>query len=742
MKLNIQIEGNMIYSPILDKMIPITPEEEIRQQFICDLVNLHGYKLDQIGQELIKSIGNDYVDIVIWKTSIDKQKKEKPSIIIVIECKAEYLSIDTKNFKNGYQFASISGASLFVATNKKETKIFHLDDSTAFSRLKELKNFPPASILNNDKKLSEFLNSSQIFNREDFSRLLFKCHNIIRNNDKLSPEAAFDEISKVLFMKIRFERDKRKERLVFSEENLMKMKETYRQINPDQLLYQNLFTQTKEYFKNEALFEENETLRIREASFFQIVKELEQYNLSDISDDIKGIAFEQFLGRTFRGELGQFFTPRTIVEFMTKVLDPQEGELICDPCCGSGGFLINAFEYIRSNIEKEIQTEKNKLKEIFSGIDLLEKNNKLDSELDLKNENGRLYHLSHNCIYGTDANPRMARTAKMNMIMHGDGHGGVHHNDGLLNVNGIFDGRFDVILTNPPFGARVEKSVKVTTEDLPSNENIQTWIKKYGNDYETKVLNQLKEWAEQDNGKNKPKGKPIVELYQTGKMSSLTEVLFIERCLNLLKPGGRMGIVLPEGVLNNPNLQKIRDFVESKAKIILITSIPQDVFIASGAMVKPSLLFFKKFTKTETEKWEQIANSAKEEIENKYAEQVKLIEEKLNLRGKDALPAKEKKELRKSLNELQDKIESEIKTQIKREFDYQIPIAEVEKAGISTTGAEIENELIPLWKEFTEYRKQNKLWLTKNNVISYDVLKDGKMFRVPVVGEPQEIYGI
>src|SRR5665648_312799 len=84
MKLDIQIKGNKIYSPILEKMLPLTPEEEIRQNFICDLINLHGYKLEQMGQELIKSIGNDYVDIVIWKTAIDKQNKEKPSIIIAV----------------------------------------------------------------------------------------------------------------------------------------------------------------------------------------------------------------------------------------------------------------------------------------------------------------------------------------------------------------------------------------------------------------------------------------------------------------------------------------------------------------------------------------------------------------------------------------------------------------------------------------------------------------------------------
>ncbi|MDZ7777152.1 MAG: hypothetical protein U5L09_16820 [Bacteroidales bacterium] len=99
-----------------------------------------------------------------------------------------------------------------------------------------------------------------------------------------------------------------------------------------------------------------------------------------------------------------------------------------------------------------------------------------------------------------------------------------------------------------------------------------------------------------------------------------------------------------------------------------------------------------------------------------------------------------KRYLRKQLKEIQEKIESEIKAKIKKDFDYQIPIAEVEKAGISTTGAEIENELILLSKEFMEYRKQNQLWENKFDAIKYEVMEDGKMFRIPTVGEPQELY--
>ena len=227
-------------------------------------------------------------------------------------------------------------------------------------------------------------------------------------------------------------------------------------------------------------------------------------------------------------------------------------------------------------------------------------------------------------------------------------------------------------------------------------------------------------------------------------MSTLTEVLFIERCLNLLKPGGRMGIVLPEGVLNNTNLQKIRDFVESRAKILLITSIPQDVFIASGATVKPSLLFFKKFTEEEAKEWKTISNKANNEINLKYKGQINPIIEKLELRGKEALSITQKKELRAELKRIEEQISAEVKAQIKKEFNYQIPIAEVEKAGISSTGSQIENELEPLAKEFKNYREKNRLWTTLIKEINYEIIND-EIGRVRIIdgiaSEPESFYG-
>lgn len=751
--MEVQIKDNKIFAPLKDKWLVLKPEEEVRQNYIVRLVKSYGFELNQMAQEVKvnnsqRGQGRAMADIVIWKSEADKLADKSP--IIVVECKAEHITIHEEDYFQGYNYASWAGADFFVTTNEKETRIFKVVKGVIPKKLEEIVNIPNAQEIKSDKKIDELLKQTKAFTRDEFSKLLFKCHNIIRNNDKLSPEAAFDEISKILFIKIRYERNNA-EGQIFSEEQFEKLKKAYDETksktSPD--FYQQLFERTKEDFKDDDLFEPTEILRIRENSFEAIVKELQIYNLSTTSDDVKGIAFEQFLGRTFRGELGQFFTPRTVVDFMVDVLDPQEGETICDPCCGSGGFLIKAFEYVRAKIEEEIQVAKDKIKEQYytEGYEKLSEKEKtkvddhvtdlftnLNAELDISNPKSRLRVLSYDCIFGTDANPRMSRTAKMNMIMHGDGHGGVHHNDGLLNVNGIFENRFDVILTNPPFGARVEKSLKITDADkYTDTERIIKYRKRYGSAYD-EALKQV----------NDNIGKPLLNLFDTGKLSTLTEVLFIERCLNLLKPGGRMGIVLPEGVLNNTNLQKVRDYVEGKAKIVLITSIPQDVFIASGATVKPSLLFFKKFTQEEQKEYNTIVKEATKTVKATYETRLTEIKEALPKKGKEALSAEEKNTLKAEQKTIEAKIETEIKALVKEKFNYQIPIAEVEKAGISTTGAKIDNELEPLAEEFKNYRTENKLWDTLLKDIKYEVIEN-KIYRIPVAennvtAEPEIFY--
>ncbi len=758
LKLEVQIDGNKIYSPLRDKWLVLTPEEQVRQNYICRLVNVYGYSLEQMDEELKvnnshRGQGKARADIVIWKSKEDKQKNK--AAFIVIECKAETVKIQQQDFYQGANYAAWSGASFFVTTNAKETKFFRVDKDSMPKDLDEIIDIPNASIINDQKKIDKLLSQTKAFSRDEFAKLLFKCHCIIRNNDKLSPEAAFDEISKILFMKIRYERNP-DEDVLFSLEKFQKDEKHFEKNIKKHLpleaqipYMQYLFKATKDEFADDKLFEPYETIKIKQYSFEQIVKELEKYNLSATSDDVKGIAFEQFLGTTFRGELGQFFTPRTIVDFMVEVLDPQEGETICDPTCGSGGFLIKAFEYVRDKIEKDVEQYKKDLKaklfneeyEKLSEKEQLEVNEKysdyikkLTIDISVPNKayhkqseaekNRRISRLSSSCIYGTDANPRMARTSKMNMIMHGDGHSGVYHHDGLINVNGIFENRFDIILTNPPFGARIEKDYRLSdTDKFYNDEKIQEYKKRYGEDC-IKQINELNVAID--------KKQKVLDRFKLGKVSGLTEVLFMERCLNLLKPGGRMGIVLPEGVLNGSALQKVRDFFESSAKILLITSIPQDVFVASGANIKPSLLFFKKFTEEEEKQYNDIVNQVKKEIDEKYKIETLEIDNQLS---------NDKKAHQKALKEIEKRKEQEFETtgreKIKELFDYQIPIVQVKKAGITTTGAKDYNELVDVAKEFKTYRQENNLWQDNELDVSYKLVNDN-LVRV-INGEEQVI---
>ena len=168
--------------------------------------------------------------------------------------------------------------------------------------------------------------------------------------------------------------------------------------------------------------------------------------------------------------------------------------------------------------------------------------------------------MANKCIYGTDANDRMARTSKMNMIMHGDGHGGVHHHDGFINVNGIFEDRFDIVLTNPPFGANVESGdVILESEVTVPDEVHERYVREHGPIY-----------VEAQRRVHAAKGKPIASLFDLPKERPEQDQDRdpVHRAVpEAAQAGGRMGIVLPEGVFNNPSLAYVREFCEDRAYI-------------------------------------------------------------------------------------------------------------------------------------------------------------------------------
>lgn len=564
-------------------------KQQLADAFFQRLVDSYGYLPEQMEFNVAVS-PTSVADIAIWRSPDDKKSGLAPDIYVLVACKTEHIKIKAEDYFEQYKQAVLNDMAFYVAHNLKETKVFYIDRNARPLKIERISDFPTASDIVSDQNLTSFVNKVRGYSKDKFLKTLTRCHNIIRNVDKLSPEAAFDEISKILFIKMLYERDA-KEELVYSKDKFIKDELSY---NGEIDYIQHLFNEVKETYSTDGLFDSEDKIRIRRESFLLILEELSSVELYDTSDDIKGIAFELFLGKTFRGELGQFFTPRTIVNYMVEVLNVKEGDKVCDPCCGSGGFLIKAFEHVQNQIDQDIHKQITILmdNQSLSDSEKQYKINTLLSECDKTKEGSRYHKLCHDYFFGVDANARMARTSKMNMIMHGDGHVGVYLHDGLINIGGVYDNNFDVILINPPFGAHVEKDMRITSSDIPTDREKALYEELFGSEYISKVYTPIKEYA-QEIGKDKKIGKRILELYQINNNS--TEILFIERCINLLKPGKRAGIVLPEGVLDNPALDRVRRFVESRAKILNITSIPADVFLSSGANIKPSLVFIEKF---------------------------------------------------------------------------------------------------------------------------------------------------
>jgi type I restriction enzyme M protein len=544
-------------------------------------------------------------DIAVYPSPEAKTEGKTP--LVVVECKAETVDIHPRDYYQGESYARAVGCELFVTHNQRQTAVFKLVPGTPGEAL-QINDLPKATDWGDAKRIEAIKNSTRAFSRKEFQDLLFKCHSILRDVHKMEPGRAFDAISKVLFIKMYIERTGKWG--TFTADYLDKRNAV--RLPTDKPVHEQLFDQTTQHYEADELFSRGDKLDISEATFRRLVNELTPFNLSATGDDVKGLAFERFLGDTFRGELGQFFTPRPIVDFMVELLNPQEGELVCDPAAGSGGFLIRAFEHVRKAISDDVQAKKDAARAAIEAKGLEEEKEvrrveeafaELNRELDPEQTEppSRIRRLVRECIFGTDAEPRAARTAKMNMIMHGDGHGGIHYHDGLVDINGIYAGRFDVVLTNPPFGQNVGEDQKFGSTEETRVPDDRAYVdrcrERYGDAWEASHQQTLKLADEK---------KPILEAYEIGegKPNRPTELLFLERCIQLLRPGGRMGIVLPDGNLNNPSLAWLRRWAEGKARILAVVSLPEETFVSAEATVKASLVFLQKFTEADVAVWE------------------------------------------------------------------------------------------------------------------------------------------
>lgn len=368
----------------------------------------------------------------------------------------------------------------------------------------------------------------------DLSRLMRRCHDTIRNLKGYDPTKAFDELSKVLFAKMFEEREVAEGRRETNRFTTTAVREMRKQgVEIIQQLWKDTVASDRyrEVFSDE---NPDQSIDLPPEAIDKIVGLLEDKSLGLTDLDVKGVAFEEFLSATYRGGgLGQYFTPREVVNFMVDLVDPAIGERTIDPSCGSGGFLIRVYDQVSEKVR--------------------------GSDLSKREKDRRLSELANRDLVGIDWEQRAARTCKMNMILHGDGHAGVYQANALdleeikskvserqrfyPEAPGVEDCGFDIVLTNPPFGAR---------------------------DDTTRILKD----------------------YELGKGGAQKrEVLLLERHIRLLQPGGKLAVVIPEGVLSNLKDKTLRRFITRECIVKAVIRLPQDAFKMSEGAACTSVLY-------------------------------------------------------------------------------------------------------------------------------------------------------
>lgn len=497
------------------------PEEIVRASYFVDLVLKYKYPKEQIDFEVTvpRRTPEDRADIVVY------EDKERKSPYLIVECKKD--GITDQEFKQAIEQAfgnanSLRGKFASVVAGITKTAF----DVAEFEPAEREKNvIADIPVRFGETPRYRFIkgnpnNELNVVSREELISTLSKSHDTVWQGGKLAPTTAFDEVSKLLFCKLRDEKlTTNGQTYQFQIGTHESTSEVFDRINS---IYEQAKQEDREVFK--------EDIRLDPKIVYSVVEHLQELAINKIDLDTKGIAFERFMEDFFKGKMGQYFTPREIIRFCVNMMNPKRGDLVLDPACGSGGFLLNTLDFVREFTE---------------------------NNYDEKEAWQHWHNFAMNNLYGIEINDQIARVCKMNMIIHDDGHTNIISTDSLREISEIKEihkgfnrDKFDIVLTNPPFGASVKSTEK-----------------NYLNDY---VL-----------GKDKKNQK--------------TEILFIERCINFVKPGtGKIAIVLPDGILTNSTMQYVRDFILERCIIEAVISLPQFAFSHFGASVKSSILFLKR----------------------------------------------------------------------------------------------------------------------------------------------------
>lgn len=517
------------------KYIPSEAEEEIKtiipllkELSLITSDNMYRVRVPVPMQQGRKKVTKE-ADIVLYNSN------SKPFVVVESKKSNELLDDEAINQLDSYAFWL--GCSYGIACNGKTFVVraymagnerrFIIRSAIDRIKAEHVAFIKDGEVIRKESQISASLISEQ---SDTFSSMLKAIHQDIRDTDKLDPTGAFDGWSRLLFMKI-YEEKWSKENNGVKRFDYKKFKEEC-SVERGQSFIDSTFKTTCDEFPN--IFEKDEKLGLSLEAIDKILQRLDGYNILEIPIDVKGKAYETFLSSTFRGKgLGQFFTPRPVVDFMVNIVDLKLNSKVLDPACGTGGFLIKAFLRLR---EMTLEAPES----YFTRYE--------------KTRDSFLQDIKDKQIFGIDGEPRATKTAKMNMIMWGDGENVVRGNgladeDIMGNAYPFNKGEVNLILANPPFGSKEKKETIINEYSLYKNNSI-----------------------------NK------------------TECLFLERAIKTLAPEGELCIVIPDSILGSASMRPVRKLIFDNAQVIAVVSLPQHTFTPSGVQtINSSVLFIKKY---------------------------------------------------------------------------------------------------------------------------------------------------
>lgn len=533
---------------IREKEIKLNPEEIVRQLYLYKVINEYKYPKTRIQVEYSVHFGREIkrADIVI----MDKIQITTPYIIV--EVKKPKLKDGKEQLKS---YCNATGSTMAVWTNGSQVSYFHRKDPNYFE--------PIPNVPTSDKSLKDILQVDFTFDNLieiDILKTQKKSLKdiILDMEDEVLANAGvdvFEEVFKLVFIKLFDElegaRDKSKNlefRNYGESDSELKQK------------IENIFNKAKKLW--EGVFDNDEKIKLSSSHLSVCISSLESVKLFNSNLEVIDDAFEYLVNKSAKGEKGQYFTPRYVIDMCVKMLNPKKHESMIDPASGSCGFPIHTCFYVWKQIYREKGIEASHL---FTAED------KIPECKDYVREN----------IFGIDFDEKSVRVSKMLNLIAGDGHSNVLYlnsidydnwdewiknedwidiyNDGWKKLkkfrtkkdeNGSFE--FDILMANPPFAGDIKESRILARYELSKNEN-------------DKVQNKV------------------------GR-----DILFIERNLNMLKSGGRMAIVLPQGRFNNSSDKRIRNFINERARILAVIGLHGNVFKPHTG-TKTSVLLLQKW---------------------------------------------------------------------------------------------------------------------------------------------------